>query len=242
MKINRLGFKIFLLSLLISLFIVERYTADKPVDESAVISPKSTKSPLLNKANKLDFFRKRYGDKISNIFNQMRASGHAIYADEIISDFDKSQHSGSEDFMVALEMIQKADKDSPIAQLSTLWKKKSKLSEDDIKKIRELLGDASVEELLDYARKASEKDYLDFKLDYSQGPNLLLPHLGSTRNLMRILSLKSFIDSNEGRTEEAVNNLNIALKLNNMASDDVKTCCRGAGGAGPRPRQKHYPE
>ena len=58
-------------------------------------------------------------------------------------------------------------------------------------------------------------------MDYSQGPALILPHLGSSRALMKILSLKTYVDADNGRTVEAVENLNVALRLNNMANDHV---------------------
>ena len=221
MKINRLVLSTILIAILVSLVIVERYTADKRVDESKYLSPKVTGSPLNNRFGPGGDFRKRYGDKISRIFNEMRASGQAIYVDEIVPEYGADKLNGTEDFKAALKLIENAKKGSPIFELKSLWKKRSELSEEDLDKISELLDDGSVTELLDLAYKASEKDYLDFDLDYSQGPSLLLPHLGSSRDLMKILSLKSYADANNGRSEEAVESLNAALRLNNLANDDV---------------------
>ena len=220
MKKSRFVLQVFLLAVLSILFITERYTAEKAVDMSRHITTKSLNSPLkshLREHRRLS----KHGDKVSSILNKMKAAGLPVYDDEFVPYFDDSRHNGAEDLKAALEMISQSKEGSAIYDLSALWKAKSKLSSEELKKISDLLNDASVSELLDLARQASEKDYLAFGLDYSKGPGLELPHLGAMRNLMRIISLKSFADLEEGRNVEAVQNLNVALKLNSMPGDDI---------------------
>ncbi len=221
MKKSRLIFQVSLFAILTGLLIFERYTAEKTVDESNYITSKTTQSPLSSHSDRIGHFRTKNGDRISSLLNQMKAAGLPVYENEIIPEFDKSLQNGGEDFKAALGLISKSKEGSAIYELSTLWKSKNKLTKDDLKIISELLEDTSVDKLMDLVRKASEKDYLDFNLDYSQGPGMILPHLGSTRNLMKILSLKSYIDSEKGRSAEAVETLNVALKLNSIPTDDI---------------------
>lgn len=219
MKKSRLAFQASLFVLLVSFFIFERYAAKKIVDESRYITPKVTSSPLSRHSSKIPHSRTNPGDRVSSVINKMRAAGLPVYEDEIIPEFEGSLQNGVEDLKAALDLISQSKKGSAIYDLSSLWK--SKLSKNDLRKISNLLKDESVQELIELAHKASEKDYIGFDLDYSQGPGLVLPHLSSARNLMKILSLKSFVDSEEGRSVEAVENLNIALKLNSIPSDDI---------------------
>ena len=221
MKKNKAILNSILFLILISLFIIERYTAEKPVDESRVINTKTSQSPLSKHSRGIEYLRNHSADQLNSILNEMRASGQPIYEDEIIPQFDPSLHNAVTDFKAIMEILGKAEKGSALYGLNNLWKRTSALTKEDMAKITELLEDDSVSELIDLARKTAEKDYIDFGLDYSMGPNLVLPHLTHRRHLMKVLSLKSFVESQNGRNEDAVNILNIALKLNSMPSDDV---------------------
>lgn len=201
--------------------LVYRYSNRSLGDESQYITPKHKASALTGSYENRPGRSVRNSDQISSVLNEFRASGYPIYDDELLPTFNKDLVDGSEDLKAAFELIKNAEKGTPVFELINMWKIKAKLSAEDFEKISELLEDGSVNEIIDLAKKAAEKDYLNFNLDYSKGPALLLPHLGYSRNMFKILSLKSLADSREGRKEEAVELLNSALKLNSMPSDDI---------------------
>ena len=190
-----------------------KYALGPQQDEGKFIQVKITESPLNKRHKPNSPTASRMGEKANSLKNEMRAMGIPVYADELLA-VPQGEANGVEDLNRAFELLDTAiDSD-----LKDLFQNRDKLTD---QQISELMKSGIVQEILENARKASEKDYIDFGIDYQEGPSTLLPHLGSIRNLIKLISLASDEELKNGSTELAVDSLNMGIKINSMANDNI---------------------
>jgi len=79
-------------------------------------------------------------------------------------------------------------------------------------KIKLLLGKDSIRQVFELLEKASEKPYMNFKLNYDEGPALLMPHLPKMRNIARLLRVKAEMEILSGEREKAWDTILIGIK------------------------------
>ncbi|GEM_PF-5464991 len=87
-------------------------------------------------------------------------------------------------------------------------------------KIKELLAKDSFRQVFELLRKASEKPYLNFKLNYDEGPALLLPHLSRMRTIARFLRAKAEFELLSGEREKAWDTILIGIKTNSLMKNE----------------------
>ena len=78
-----------------------------------------------------------------------------------------------------------------------------KLSPQNKKALEEFLGGEESKTFFRLIDKAINKPVADFNLDYSQGFELLMPHLSLMRESIRIICAKALFDANKGNTDAA---------------------------------------
>lgn len=74
--------------------------------------------------------------------------------------------------------------------------------------------------IVDNVLRAAQQGYSDYGLDYSQGFDLLLPHLGPTRNLARIVQADSALHMADGDGPGAAQRVAALYRLADQAGDD----------------------
>jgi hypothetical protein len=72
---------------------------------------------------------------------------------------------------------------------------------------------AQYEERLDLIREAAERPVFDFRLDYRQGPSLLLPHLAPLKWAVQHLTIATLCDLHDSNAVAATTNLEVMLAL-----------------------------
>ncbi|MCC6909598.1 MAG: hypothetical protein IT430_16790 [Phycisphaerales bacterium] len=84
--------------------------------------------------------------------------------------------------------------------------------------VRALLNRAAP--IVDNVIRASQQGYSDFGLDYSQGFDMLLPHLGPMRNLARLVQADSAMRLHDGDGIGAAERIGALYRIADQAGDD----------------------
>jgi hypothetical protein len=94
------------------------------------------------------------------------------------------------------------------------------LGDADRQQLLDLLQSNEVQELMALTTEAAGKSECDFELDYSQGFNLLLPHLGPMRNLAKLCGLHMLASTDLEDPESALAMAEIGMQVARDANDD----------------------
>ncbi|MHC4208987.1 MAG: hypothetical protein ACYSWT_04655 [Planctomycetota bacterium] len=78
-----------------------------------------------------------------------------------------------------------------------------------------------VEPVLSAARRGAQQDYNDFALDYSQGYELLLPHLGQLRNVGRLMAADAKVRLHDGGAAAAADQIASMYRMSDHLGDDA---------------------
>ncbi len=74
--------------------------------------------------------------------------------------------------------------------------------------------------VLELTRRGSSRDYSDFGLDYSQGIELLMPHLRELRTIARIMDVDTKVRLHQGDTAGAARNLASVYQMGGHSAED----------------------
>jgi hypothetical protein len=80
---------------------------------------------------------------------------------------------------------------------------------------------ARVEPVLSAARRGAQQGYSDFALDYSQGYELLLPHLSQLRNVGRLMAADAKLRLHEGGAAAAANEIAAMYRMSDHLGTDA---------------------
>ena len=69
-------------------------------------------------------------------------------------------------------------------------------------------------------RRGSNQKYADHYLDYDQGFDLTLPHLGQSRALARLMQADAYVHMHDGNTAAAVDRIASLYRMGGHAGDD----------------------
>ena len=171
----------------------------------------------LNTSPKLKANREVNTSELASIKNEFIALNLPTSIEDFETEGLPDKENGAYYLKQAISLIE----DNPaFDKLKKLTEKDfSELSEEEINQLKIALNSSDAEQLFDLLEDAARQDGYDWKLDYSQGYNLILPHLGSSRRLQRIQNLKVELLLQQGNEEAAVQALETALKTGLMASD-----------------------
>lgn len=74
--------------------------------------------------------------------------------------------------------------------------------------------------MLEALRHGAQQEYSDWYLDFSEGPGLLLPHLGALRHASKIATADIIVNMNDGHSAVAIDRLNSLTRLAGHLADD----------------------
>ena len=164
------------------------------------------------------------GSKIRSELEKLKANGRAMTIAEIIHVVPDNENSVIE-LRQAFNLISKGG-DYQKGSLKKIYDKV--LSDKTIKnisdiskwenqdKIKEILLSKKTQKTFDLVSLATDKPALDFDLNYSEGPGLLLPHLGSMRSIVLLLCIKAMLEANDGNRAQAYLTFLTAFKTSNL--------------------------
>jgi len=84
----------------------------------------------------------------------------------------------------------------------------------------ELAALAKARPILELMRKGSQRQYSDFNLNYEDGFELMLPHLGSMRSIAKIAHAEIVADVAQGRNDLAVDRMQSLIRMTSHLNDD----------------------
>jgi hypothetical protein len=101
------------------------------------------------------------------------------------------------------------------------WQQPDIRSSDGTNTWEEVTGElAAAKSALDDLRSISNHPFLDFHLNYQQGPDMLLPHLTTLRRAGNLLNASALLNLHDGRMKEACANIRTILALVNGQSQE----------------------
>jgi hypothetical protein len=81
---------------------------------------------------------------------------------------------------------------------------------------------ARVEPVLSAARSGARQEYNDFGLDYTQGFELMLPHLGKLRNIGRLMAADAAVRLHDGDASGAAGEIASAYRIaDHLPADEI---------------------
>lgn len=85
---------------------------------------------------------------------------------------------------------------------------------------QQLAALAKARPILELMRKGSQRQYSDFNLNYEDGMEILLPHLGSMRTITKIAHAEIVADVQQGRNDLAVDRMQSLIRMTSHLNDD----------------------
>lgn len=110
-----------------------------------------------------------------------------------------------------LERLPEADREMILSYLDTPGAAPSP-------RLREALARAAP--ALDLVRRGSRQEYADFELDYSQGFDLILPHLAPMRTISKIMQADALVRLHDGDPSAAAGRITAMYRLAEHCADD----------------------
>lgn len=153
------------------------------------------------------------GSKLRTVLAERKARGEPMSFNELVKQTQQENNAADSYAQIFKLMTSgtydqktgsaKVNKKFSVASDAYSRKAYLKLSSQNKKALEEFLGSEDSKTFFNLIDKAINKPVADFNLDYSQGFELLMPHLSLLRDSIRIICAKALFDANKGNTDAA---------------------------------------
>lgn len=177
-----------------------------------------------------------FGIQLRNKIAELKAKGRPMSIAEIVPSLVPDEENaallynkvfvlmGLPEIKNALAVIKDLKSYSNISQ----WTDEQRIG------IPKLINSRDMQYVYELLEQGSKKSKCNFNPNYEDGPNVLLPHLNSMREAMRLLCIKAIVEAKSGNMEKAFDTLLIGLKISNHLKDEpllisqlVRIACDG---------------
>ena len=174
-----------------------------------------------------------FGHELRQTLAQQKAEGRALTIAEIRPAPIPDDQNAAPLFQKAGEMLGTFQHDRPVLSVAPAIKELSDLIKTNLpaldistwptahrEKLPGLIQSPEMQQLFAVLREASQKPGYNSNLKYEDGPGMLLPNLGSIRQMARFLSIKAALATQNGNTDEAFSTVQEGLKLADLLKQE----------------------
>lgn len=161
---------------------------------------------------------------LRNVKQRIKSEGLPSTVGELFTEVPAESKNAAPLLQKAVEAIKMMPKSSPALRCKpgggTEKTDTARLPEAEISALRKSLAEPAAIEALELLLRAGEKDKCNFSRDYSQGPAMPMPELGSMLSAVRILLNQAYFQARDGDTSGALNAIRAAMKISAFYRDE----------------------